>query len=150
MELLKDEIEDINRNVELRVKISKCLARCIESEKKILRGKLHELYTWKSADKATVETIRMELTRQLCVLNKEKRTNKLNLWKDKVFEKRDRRQLLFEYKSLSWMNDLAFKNGKEKGIKCQVNYFFSALLTVIYSSRSGIPVAAKSKIALVP
>ncbi len=116
LELLKAEIEDINRNISIRVKIHKCGAQCIESELKILRNRLHELYTWTTGDKATVETVRMELTRQLCALNREKRASKLNLWKDKVFEKRDRRQLLFEYKSLSWTNDLTLKNGKENDI----------------------------------
>jgi len=113
-ELLKSEIEDINRNIAIRVSIGKCIARCIESEKKILRQKLHELYTWTTGDKATVETVRMELTRLLCGLNREKRANKLNLWKDKVVEKRDRRKLLFEYKSICWMNGISVENRKER------------------------------------
>lgn len=116
-QLLKEEIEDINRNLEKRARIEKESGDSIDFEIKEVKRHLHEIYTWKKGDKSTIEFIRMEFSKQLASLYREKRSNCLSYWKDSVFEKRDRRELLFEYKSLSWTNDLAFEKrtgGKKK------------------------------------
>lgn len=108
--LLKDEIEDINRNLEKRKKIEKESGYSIDFEIKEVKRHLHEIYTWKKGDKSTIEFIRMEFHKQLASLYREKRMNGLSFWKDNVFEKRDRRNLVFEYKSLIWMDVFAFEN----------------------------------------
>jgi hypothetical protein len=108
-QLLKDEIEDINRNLEKRAKIEKESGSLIDFEIKEVQRHLHEIYTWKKGDKSTIEFIRMEFLKQLASLYRERRSSCLSYWKDSVFEKKDRRNLLFEYKSLSWANDLAFE-----------------------------------------
>ncbi len=113
LQLLKKEIEDINRNLEERERIEKESASSIESEIDEVKRQLHEIYTWKKGEKSTIEFIRMEFLKQLASLNREKRQSGLGFWKDRVFEKRDRRNLLMEYKSLDWMDALARKNGKE-------------------------------------
>ncbi|MGD2084555.1 MAG: hypothetical protein PVH61_00075 [Candidatus Aminicenantes bacterium] len=116
-QLLKDEIEDINRNLEKRVKIKEEFGYSIDFEIKEIKRHLHEIYTWKKGDKSTIEFIRMEFLKLLAALYREKRSNCLGYWKDSVFEKRDRRELLFEYKSLAWTNDLASEKkagGEEK------------------------------------
>ena len=113
LKILKDEIEDINRNLEERKGIEKISTDSIESEIKEVKRQLHEIYTWKQGEKSTIEFIRMEFLKQLASLNREKRQSGLGFWKDRVFEKRDRRNLLLEYKSLDWMDALARKNGKE-------------------------------------
>lgn len=116
IQILKDEIEDINRNLEKRAKIEKNSGVSIAYEIKEVKRYLHEIFTWKKGDKPTIEFIRMEFLKQLASLYREKRSNLLSHWKDSVFEKRDRRNLLFEYKSLFWTNDLVFEKriGGEK------------------------------------
>jgi hypothetical protein len=113
LKILKDEIEDINRNLEEREKIENISSDSIDEEIEEVKRQLHEIYTWKKGEKSTIEFIRMEFLKQLASLNREKRQSGLGFWKDRVFEKRDRRNLLLEYKSLDWMDALARKNGKE-------------------------------------
>lgn len=113
LKILKDEIEDINRNLDEREKIEKTSSDCIDGEIDEVKRQLHEIYTWKKGEKSTIEFIRMEFLKQLASLHREKRQSSLGFWKDRVFEKRDRRNLLLEYKSLDWMDALARKNGKE-------------------------------------
>ncbi len=114
LKILKDEIEDINRNLEERKLIEKTAADSIESEIKEVKRQLHEIYTWKQGEKSTIEFIRMEFLKQLASLNREKRQSSLGFWKDRVFEKRDRRNMLLEYKSLGWTGTLSRKKGKER------------------------------------
>ena len=106
LEILKDEIEDINRNLEGREKIEKDFNDLLDEEIKELRRQLYEIPTWQKGDKKNLEFIKLELFRQICSLSREKRLNKLNFWKDKIFEKRERRNLIFEYKSLKSMNEI--------------------------------------------
>jgi hypothetical protein len=64
-----------------------------------------------------LKDFRLEFLKQLAFLYREKLSNCLSYWKDSVFEKKDWRNLLLEYKSLSWTNDLAFEKrtgGKKK------------------------------------
>lgn len=118
LKVLKDEIEDINKNLEERQGIEIEFTRMIESEIKELERHLHEISNWQKGDKSSIEFIRMELLRQVLSLKKEIRMNKLSFWKDRVFEKRDRRNLIFEYKSMKWMTELAFEkmNGVGYGV----------------------------------
>lgn len=115
---LKEQIEQIKSNLQERSVIEKEFNDSINAEIEELNRQLHDISTWAKGDKATIEAIRLELLRQICTLNREKRVNSLNFWKDKVFELRDLRGLLFEYKSLRWMNELAFErlNGVEYGV----------------------------------
>lgn len=106
LEILKDEIEDINRNLEGREKIEKDFNDLLDAEIEELRRQLYEIPTWQKGDKKNLEFIKLELFRQICSLSREKRLNKLNFWKDKILEKRERRNLIFEYKSLKSMNDI--------------------------------------------
>jgi hypothetical protein len=115
LKILKEEIEDINRNLDERAKLEAESAGTIDSEIREVERHLHEIYTWKKGDKSTIEFIRMEFLKQLGALNREKRMGRLNFWKDWVFEKRDRRCLVFDYKSLVWMNDLASEKPKGGG-----------------------------------
>ncbi len=117
-QLLKEEIEDINRNLEKRIKIKEESGYSINFEIKEIKRHLHEIYTWKKGDKSTIEFIRMEFLKLLAALYREKRSNCLGYWKDSIFEKRDRRELLFEYKSLVWTNDLNSeeRTGGEKNL----------------------------------
>jgi hypothetical protein len=115
--LLKEEIEDINRNIEKRETIEKESCYSIDFEVKEVKRHLHEIYTWKKGDKSTIEFIRMEFHKQLASLYREKRMNGLSFWKDNVFEKRDRRNLVLEYKSLIWMDGFTFENGKRRKAK---------------------------------
>jgi hypothetical protein len=115
--LLKEEIEDINRNLDKREKIEKESGYSIDFEIKEVKRHLHEIYTWKKGDKSTIEFIRMEFLKQLASLYREKRMNGLSFWKDSVFEKRDRRNLVFEYKELTWMDGLAFENSKQRKVR---------------------------------
>ena len=89
----------------------------IDFEIKEVKRHLHEIYTWKKGDKSTIEFIRMEFLKQLASLYREKRMNGLSFWKDNVFEKRDRRNLVFEYKELTWMDGLAFENSKQRKVR---------------------------------
>lgn len=114
LKVLKDEIEDINRNLEEREKIEKISTDSIDTEIKEVKRQLDEIYTWKKGEKSTIEFIRMEFIKQLTSLYREKRQNTLGFWKDRVFEKRDRRNLLLEYKSLGWTDNLAVINNKGK------------------------------------
>lgn len=114
LKILKDEIEDINRNLKERKLIEKTATYSIESEIKEVKRQLHEIYTWKQGEKSTIEFIRMEFLKQLASLYREKRQSGLGLWKDRVFEKKDRRNLLLEYKALDWMGALSRKKGKEQ------------------------------------
>lgn len=113
LQLLKDEIEDINRNLEERGKIEIQSGDSIDSEIRAFNSRLQEIYTWKIPNQQAVEFIRMEFLKQLASLYREKRSNSLNFWKDSVFEKRDRRNLLMEYKSLCWADELSGTMGKE-------------------------------------
>ncbi len=106
LEILKDEINDINRNLEGREKIEKDFNDLLDGEIEELRRQLYEIPTWQKGDKKNLEFIKLELFRQICSLSREKRLNKLNFWKDRILEKRERRNLIFEYKSLKSMNEI--------------------------------------------
>ncbi|MGD2091534.1 MAG: hypothetical protein PVH61_35505 [Candidatus Aminicenantes bacterium] len=114
LQLLREEIEDINRNLEERQTIEKQSEVSIDEEIEQVKQRLHDIYTWKEPSKQTIEFIRMDLLKQLASLNREKRQSGLGFWKDRVFEKRDRRNLLFEYKSLNWTGEFSRNKGKEE------------------------------------
>ncbi len=109
LQLLKKEIEDININLKEREKIEVQSESLIDQEIEQLKQRLHEIYTWKEPNKQTIEFIRMDLLKQLASLNREKRQSGLGFWKDRVFEKKDRRNLLFEYKALNWTGEVSGK-----------------------------------------
>jgi len=112
LEILKDEIEDINRNLESREKIEKDFNDLLDEEIKELRRQLYETPTWEKGDKKNLEFVKLELFRQICSLSRELRLNKLNFWKDRIFEIRERRNLIFEYKSLKSMNEIGEEDQK--------------------------------------
>lgn len=114
LKILKDEIEDINRNLEDREKIEKISGDSIDGEIREVKRQLHEIYTWKQGEKSTIEFMRMEFLKQLASLNRERRQSGLGFWKDRVFEKKDRRNLLIEYKSLNWTGEFDGKMGKDE------------------------------------
>jgi hypothetical protein len=106
LEILKAEILAINRSLDGREEIEKKFSDLIDSEIKELRRQLFAIPTWLKGDKKHLEFVQLELFRQIYSLLREKRMNRVNLWKDKASERRDRRDLLFEYKSLKSLNDL--------------------------------------------
>lgn len=106
LEILKAEIEAINESIDGREEIEKKFNELIDSEIKELRRNLYSIPAWLKGDKKHLEFVQLELFRQIYSLMREKRMNRVNLWKDKASERRDRRNLLFEYKSLKSLNDL--------------------------------------------
>ena len=103
---LGKEIERINKDLEERERIEKQFERCIDCEIKELKRLLHEISEWPPGEKHTIEAIRLDLRKQILNLKREKRLNKLNFWRDRVFERRDRRSLIFEYKAAKKMLEL--------------------------------------------
>jgi hypothetical protein len=113
LELLKKEIEEINSDLSDRKEIENIHNDLIDKEINEIKLHLHEIYTHKNrGSDSTIEFIRLELTKLLASLYREKRSGNIGVWKDSVFEKKDRRELLFEYHSLKFTDNLTGKGLK--------------------------------------
>lgn len=110
--VLKEEIEKINQDMEIRKKIQRKSQEDICKDVKEVRRLLHELSLYSPGTKHSIDVRRLDLERELIGLGKEKRLAKLSLWKDIVFLRRELREIVFEYQALKRMGELVENGGK--------------------------------------
>ena len=111
--VLKEEIEKINLDMELRRKIFRESLCLIKKDKKEIKRLLHEISLYSPGMKHSIDIRRLDLEREITGLRKELRISKLSLWKDLVFLRREFREIIFEYQALKRMGELV-ENGEKK------------------------------------
>ena len=110
--VLKEEIDKINLDIEIRRKIHREFQDLICKDKKDIKGMLHEISLYSPGTKHSIDIRRLDLERELIGLGKELRLSKLSLWKDLVFLRRELREIIFEYQALKRMGELVENGGK--------------------------------------
>lgn len=109
--VLKEEIEKINLDVEVRRKIHREFQEFIQKDKKDIKRLLHEISLYSPGMKHSIDMRRLDLEREIIGLRKELRISKLSLWKDLVFLRRELREIIFEYQALKRMAELVENGG---------------------------------------
>lgn len=108
--VLKEEIEKINLDMDVRRRIHRELQELIQRDKKDIKRLLHEISLYSPGTKHSIDIRRLDLEREIIGLRKELRISKLSLWKDLVFLRRELREITFEYQALKRMAELV-ENG---------------------------------------
>lgn len=109
--VLKEEIEKINQDMAAREKIHKEAEACMQKDVKEVGRLLHDISLYSPGSSHSIDMRRMDLERELLLLNKELRFGKISLWKDIVFLRRELREILFEYQALKRMAELVENGG---------------------------------------
>ena len=109
--VLKEEIEKINLDMDVRRKIHREFKDLIQKDKKDVKRLLHEISLYSPGTKHSIDIRRLDLEREIIGLRKELRISKLSLWKDLVFLRRELREIIFEYQALKRMAELVENGG---------------------------------------
>jgi hypothetical protein len=109
--VLKEEIEKINQDMAAREKIHKEAEACMQKDAKEVSRLLHDISLYSPGTSHSIDMRRMDLERELLLLNKELRIGKISLWKDIVFLRRELREIIFEYQALKRMAELVENGG---------------------------------------
>jgi hypothetical protein len=109
--VLKEEIEKINCDIAARDNIHGEAEDCIQKDVKEVSRLLHDISLYSPGTSHSIDMRRMDLERELLMLNKELRIGKISLWKDIVFLRRELREILFEYQALKRMAELVENGG---------------------------------------
>lgn len=112
--VLKEEIEKINLDMDVRRKIHREFQDLIQRDKKDIKRLLHEISLYSPGMKHSIDIWRLDLEREIIGLRKELRISKLSLWKDLVFLRRELREIIFEYQALKRMGELVENGGKNE------------------------------------
>jgi hypothetical protein len=84
-----------------RQRLNESFIQGIDSKMANLLHELDELKHWSLGNNASIETRRIHLEKEVLQLEKEKRINNLNCWRDILLLKKDLREALGEYKTLT-------------------------------------------------
>lgn len=114
--VLKEEIEKINLDMEIRKKIHRTVLDDICKGVKEIRRLLQEISLYSPGTKHSIDIRRLDLEREIMSLGKEKRMTKLSLWKDLVFLRRELRETIFEYQALQRMSELVENGGNKNDV----------------------------------
>ncbi|MFX1517258.1 MAG: hypothetical protein ACFFC6_13220 [Promethearchaeota archaeon] len=103
IELIKQAITEIISEMKTRQALNRVFIHRIDSIIDNFTHELNELKHWTLGNNASIETRRIHLEKELLQLEKEKRSNNLSCWKDLLWLKKDLREAVIEYKSLTRM-----------------------------------------------
>ncbi len=109
--VLKEEIDRINLDMDVRRKIHREFQELIKKDKSDIKRLLHEISLYSPGIKLSIDIRRQDLEREIIGLRKELRISKLSLWKDLVFLRRELREIIFEYQALKRMAELVENGG---------------------------------------
>jgi hypothetical protein len=114
--VLREEINKINNEMEVRKKIYDKFLEDIGKDLKEVRRLLHEISLYSPGVKHSIDLRRIDLERELLGLSREVRISRLSLWKDLVFLRRELREIIFEYQALKRMAELVENGGFNNGV----------------------------------
>jgi hypothetical protein len=100
IDLIRQAILETISEMKNRRKLNQLFILGIDSKLVGLLHNLEELKHWSLGNNASIETRRIHLEKEVLQLEKEKRINNLNCWRDLLLLKKDLREALGEYKSL--------------------------------------------------
>ncbi len=83
-----------------RQRLNESFIQGIDSKIANMLHELKELKHWSLGNNPSIETRRIHLEKEVLQLEKEKRINNLNCWRDLLLLKKDLREALSEYKTL--------------------------------------------------
>lgn len=107
LQILKDAIEEIDRQIEQRKKLTGHFREQIDSEIEECQSFLGKLpYPWSEGFVPKMEFIRISLHKSLLTRRKDKRSEELSFWEDLTGLIKEKRKLMMEYEEI--------KNAQEK------------------------------------
>jgi hypothetical protein len=107
LQILKDAIEEIDRQIDQRKKLTGHFREQIDSEIEECQSFLGKLpYPWSEGFVPKMEFIRISLHKSLLTRRKDKRSEELSFWEDLTGLIKEKRKLMMEYEEI--------KNAQEK------------------------------------
>lgn len=100
LKILREAIDEIDREVEKRIKLGKSFRERINSELFSCRTQLKYIENYTVGYNSSVEFRRLGLERQIALLTKEFRSEQLRAWEDVVSLVKEKRTFIMEYKNL--------------------------------------------------
>jgi len=100
VERIKQVILETISEMKSRQRLNEFFIQGIDSKVASFLHDLDELKHWSLGNNPSIETRRIHLEKEVLQLEKEKRINNLNCWRDLLLLKKDLREALSEYKSL--------------------------------------------------
>jgi hypothetical protein len=98
LNILKDAIEEIDREIDERRKLTAHFREQIDSEARECKLLLDKLpYPWKQGYQPKTEFIRISLHKSLLTRRKDKRQEELKYWDDLTALMKEKRKLIMEY-----------------------------------------------------
>lgn len=100
LKILSEAIDEIDREIEKRIKLGKSFRERIDSELFSCRTQLKYIENYTVGYNSSVELRRLGLERQIAMLTKELRSEQLRAWEDVVSLVKEKRIFTMEYKNL--------------------------------------------------
>ena len=100
MELNRQVIVETIAEIKTRQRLNSLFIQGIDSKIANMLHELDKLKHWSLGNNPSIETRRIHLEKEILQLEKEKRVNNLNCWRDLLLLKKDLREALGEYKTL--------------------------------------------------
>jgi len=100
LKILSEAIDEIDREIEKRIKLGKSFRERIDSELFSCRTQLKYIENYTVGYNSSVELRRLGLERQIAMLTKELRSEQLRAWEDVVSLVKEKRTFIMEYKNL--------------------------------------------------
>jgi len=100
LKILREAIDEIDREIEKRIKLGKSFREKIDSELFSCRTQLKYIENYTLGYNSSVEFRRLGLERQIALLTKELRSEQLRAWEDVVSLVKEKRTFIMEYKNL--------------------------------------------------
>jgi hypothetical protein len=100
LRILKETIEEIDSEIVVRVELSKAQKEDLKVSKDWVVDKINRFENWQFGHKPSVDFRRTALERELLGVYREARNERQRAFSDIVSLKKERRNLLMEYKSL--------------------------------------------------
>jgi hypothetical protein len=100
LKILREAIDEIDREIEKRIKLGKSFRERIDAEIFKCHTQLTHIENYTIGYSQSIEFRRLGLERQILMLTKELRSEELRAWEDLVSLMKERRTFIMEYKSL--------------------------------------------------
>lgn len=101
LQILKEAIDEIDREITERKRLSEFFRKQIDSEVKECQLLLNKLpYPWSQGYQPKTEFIRISLHKSLLTRRKDKRSEELSFWEDLTGLTKEKRKLLMEYEEI--------------------------------------------------
>lgn len=100
LKILREAIEEIDREIEERIELGKSFKERIDAEIFKCQTHLQHIENYTLGYNPSIEFRRMGLERQILILTKELRSEELRAWEDLVSLMKERRTFVMEYENL--------------------------------------------------